>query len=339
MRSDGFDHIGHRQHLRLGQDGVTLETLRITAAVKPFMVLANDVCHRKRKCHVFQNFIANLGMFAHQPHLQVGQASGFGQNFGRYPDLADVMHQAHHFQYVATLLRPAHLAGDGAGNQTDAALMAGGVGIALVDHVRDRLQRAAHRGLELLHVAGNFRLRLLTLGDVLGHHDGGRCIVPADAAGMQRQLTDFTALAQQRHVVVHAVFPRRQPVPGVVDTTDILGVGGGEVQDLLAQQLLTRPATHLAITRVDIDKTAVAPDIDAQHGLLDHGTEVLLALAQRLLAAADLGQVGPGENGIIASQTHGALGNTFAAVFAAQPEFRGMHHVARSTRVIDRLLP
>ena len=105
VRSHGFNDIGNREYLCLLQHCLARQTLRVTAAIQPLMVLQHNLRDGPGKIDALENLVAGMGMSLDQFKFNRDKFAGLAEDFRRNADLAQVMDHCRQMQPVDRLFR------------------------------------------------------------------------------------------------------------------------------------------------------------------------------------------------------------------------------------------
>ncbi len=211
---------------------------RGAGAVPAGLGLAQGIDHRTIEFDVLQQIGAGLDAVAHQIELLGRQVAAFGEEIAGNEDLAEIEQIAGNFGGFDFGFAEAHLLRDGTGDRRHPHRMIGGEGIALIDHLDQRLD-------QLLQGAR----ATLTLGDNIG-----------DVAFHRQHVVGMPDMAHQRdlfglhHLQVVALFEPRHIGDIGAKVTHLFAQGdvafGGRWPkhgiDFLAEQLMRLQAGLLA---------------------------------------------------------------------------------------------
>ena len=126
MGMHGFDHVGNGDDAGFQQDRIAPETVGVAAAVQALVMLLDNAGNRPGEIDGLEDLVAGLGMLLDEGELQFGEPPRLAEDFGRNPDLADVMDHAGQLDAFDLCLRQLQLPGERHGKLGDAPLVAGG---------------------------------------------------------------------------------------------------------------------------------------------------------------------------------------------------------------------
>ena len=136
------------------------EAPRVAGAVEALVVLQDDLGHGRAEVDGARGSRSRRGVLLDEVELDLAEAPRLGEDLGGHGDLADVVDEAGEAQGVELLAGQAELGGDRRGQLGDAALVAGGVGVAGLDHVAHGEHGALDGAAQLLGLAEDLRLGL-----------------------------------------------------------------------------------------------------------------------------------------------------------------------------------
>lgn len=148
-RGHGLDDVGHGQNACLEQDFVSLESGWIACAVQTFVVLTGDFLERPGPLDASQDVNGGLSVLLDDFELLGSKRGGLGQQIDGHTDLANVVHDGSQVQHMAALRAQTQVGGQIDGNFGHATLMSHGVGIALGQGARKRLDDLLEHVLQM----------------------------------------------------------------------------------------------------------------------------------------------------------------------------------------------
>lgn len=149
----GFDDVGYGDDAGLKDDGLCGEAAGIAGAVEALVVLEDDVADGPGELDVLDDGVAEVNVLLDDFELGAAEAAGLGEELEGDADLAEVVDAGAEVEAVDAVFREAEQAADADAEVGDAALMAAGVGIALVDGFRDDLDGLLEADAEVVLVA------------------------------------------------------------------------------------------------------------------------------------------------------------------------------------------